>query len=69
MSKIKNNIDKVSPIEKGHPLNSNELLKNETLKSPLLSLRLLLELVKNGKKYYAEGLRDELYINNLEKFY
>ncbi len=24
--------------------------------------------MKNGKKYYAEGLRDELYINNLEKF-
>ena len=24
--------------------------------------------MKNGKKYYAEGLRDELYINNLEEF-
>ena len=68
LSKIKNNKNKISPIEKGLPLNSNELLKNETLKSPLLSLHLLLELVKNGKKYFAEGLKDELYIKNLEEF-
>ena len=67
--KIINNIDKVTSIEKGLPLNSNELIKNNSLKAPILSLHLLLELVKNGKKFISEGLIDELYKDNLELFF
>ena len=69
LKKIINNIDKVTSIEKGLPLNSNELIKNSSLKSPILSLHLLLELVKNGKKYISEGLIDELYKDNLDLFF